>query len=526
MLSLRADRSLIRSDGFSPRHLAIGIRAPEAKPRQGRLPVNLAFVIDRSGSMYGEKLARAKDAVLVGIRSLREGDRFAVVAYDEHVQVVVASTEASREAREAAVRAVEAIQTGGGTDLHGGWLVGCRELLEKRPREAVSRCLLLTDGLANHGITDHDEIVRRAANQRDNGVSTTSFGVGADFDEVLLRRMADTGGGNFHFIEAAAQIRDFIASEVGEALSTTVREAVIVVDAGEGALVESLNDFPCRREKGGWKIPIGSLYSGQTLTPVLRVTFPQGPVGQFRDVRVRVDDPDNALATAHATARFTWATREESDHQPRHVEVDRQVAALDAARAERDALELNKAGDFGAAHRAIQACIARIRVYVGSDDEIGAILSVLEHKAARYSRHMDPMSSKAFYADASQTLTGRVRVVAEPSPTGSQSLLVFSEWEAQAGVASVLQRVAAANATLLEGVDLRSLSEALAHTDERGCLLDLSRDTTGNVELRLQAAKLCPQCRTLVQNHGVTGDRLDKLVEALRLLGTPSSVVH
>jgi Ca-activated chloride channel homolog len=527
LITLRADRSLIRSDGFSPRHLAMGIRAPEAKPQQGRLPVNLGFVIDRSGSMHGEKLARAKDAVLVGIRSLREGDRFAVVAYDEHVQVVVASTEATREAREAAVRAVEAIQTGGGTDLHGGWLVGCRQLLENRPRDAVSRCLLLTDGLANHGIADHDEIVRQAANQRDNGVSTTSFGVGADFDEVLLRRMADTGGGNFRFIEAAAQIRDFIAGEVGEALSTTVREAVIVVDAGDGAVVESLNDFPCRQESGGWKIPIGSLYSGQTLTPVLRVTFPQGPVGQFRDVRVRVDDPDNALATAHATARFTWATREESDGQPRHIEVDRLVAALDAARAERDAIEQNRAGDFGAAYRAIQACIARIRVYVGSDDEIGAILFNLEHKAARYSRRMDPMSSKAFYADASQTLTGRFRAVTEPpSSTGSQSLLVFSEWEAQAGVASVLQKVAAANATLLGGIDLRSLSEALAHTDERGCLLDLSRDPTGSVELRLQAPKLCPQCRTLVQNHGVAGDRLDKLVEALRLLGTPSSVVH
>ena len=406
-----------------------------------------------------------------------------------------------------------------------GWSAAASSL-ENRPREAVSRCLLLTDGLANTGITDHDEIVRRAANQRDNGVSTTSFGVGADFDEVLLRRMADTGGGSFRFIEAAAQIRDFIASEVGEALSTTVREAVIVVDVGEGAVVDSLNDFPCRRETGGWKIPIGSLYSGQTITPVLRVTFPQGPAGQFRDVRVRVDDPDGALASAHATARFTWATREENDRQPRQIEVDRQVAALDAARAERDAIELNKAGDFGAAYRAIQACIARIRVYVGGDDEIGAILFPLEHKAARYSRHMDPMSSKAFYADASQTLTGRFRAVIEPSSTGSQSLVVFSEWEAQAGVASVLQQVAAANPDLLVGLDLRRLAESLAHTDARGCLLDLSRDTTGSVELRLQAPKLCPQCRTLVQNHGVTGDRLDRLVEALRLLGTPSSVVH
>jgi hypothetical protein len=70
--------------------------------------------------------------------------------------------------------------------------------------------------------------------------------VGEDFDETLLRRMADAGGGNFQFIESAAQITDFVAGEVGEALATTVREAVLVVDAGPGATVESLNDFPCR----------------------------------------------------------------------------------------------------------------------------------------------------------------------------------------------------------------------------------------------------------------------------------------
>ena len=104
--------------------------------------------------------------------------------------------------------------------------------------------------------------------------------------------MADAGGGNFQFIESAAQIADFVASEVGEALATTVREAVLVVDAGEGAVVESLNDFPCRLEDGAWRIAVGSLFSGQALTPVLRVTLPEGETGKTRDVSVRAEDPD------------------------------------------------------------------------------------------------------------------------------------------------------------------------------------------------------------------------------------------
>jgi secreted protein with Ig-like and vWFA domain len=111
-LTLHADRKLIRAAARSRRHLCADVQAPEAPPQAGRRPVNLAFVLDRSGSMSGDKIAHAREAVLQGIRSLHDDDCFAVVAYDQEIALVVPTTPATREAREAALDAVTRIARG------------------------------------------------------------------------------------------------------------------------------------------------------------------------------------------------------------------------------------------------------------------------------------------------------------------------------------------------------------------------------------------------------------------------------
>ena len=430
--TVRADRQLIRAGARSRRFLCAEIQAPEAPGRRGRLPVNLAFVLDRSGSMEGDKIAHARAAVLHGIRSLRDEDRFAVVAYDDHIDVVVATTSATAAAREAAAHAVARIAARGQTDLEGGWRRGCEQVVEHLSAQAVGRCLLLTDGLANAGVTDHAEIVRCAAAWRDRRVVTTTFGVGADFDETLLRRMADAGGGNFEFIESAVQIADFMASEVGEALAITVREAVLVVEAGEGAVVESLNDFPCRQDGSAWRVEIGSLFGGQSLNPVLRVTLPEGEAGSVREVSVGLEDADGTLGRPSAAVPFTWAGHEENDRQPRDRAVDRRVATLYAARAERDALERNRAHDFAAARGILERCIRRIEGYAGDDAEIRAVVEDLRAKVARYSRDMDSRTRKTAYSTSHRHMKeryleedwrrnrppARVRLLASPGLAG------------------------------------------------------------------------------------------------------------
>src|SRR5688572_5302710 len=234
ILTLATDRHLIRTSARSTRYLHVSFRAPAASPRESRLPITVAFVLDRSGSMAGEKLLLAKRALDAALRMLHPQDRFAVVVYDDEVDVVVQTRRADADARLDAIERLARVQSGGATDLSTGWLRGCQQIAEHASSEAAVRCLLLSDGHANRGITDRDELADRAAQLRAAHVVTSTFGIGEGFDERLMTQMAHAGGGNAYFIEQAAQIADLLTSELGEALEIVARRAAVELDLPAG----------------------------------------------------------------------------------------------------------------------------------------------------------------------------------------------------------------------------------------------------------------------------------------------------
>ena len=218
-LAVQTDRTLIRAAASSTRYVLARITAPRAPARATRLPVNIGIVLDRSGSMASEqKLVLAREAVEQSLQMLRPEDRFSLVVYDDRIDVLMPSSLATPETKRRALSALRTVDPRGSTDLGAGWLRACEQIAEFLDEERVSRCLLLTDGLANHGIVDRDELARHAGELRQRGVSTSTFGVGADFDERLLRDMAHEGGGNFYFIEGASQIPGMMTGELGATL--------------------------------------------------------------------------------------------------------------------------------------------------------------------------------------------------------------------------------------------------------------------------------------------------------------------
>lgn len=127
-IDVRSDRALIRAQGSSSRYVLVSFVAPAASQKTERMPVNIAFVLDRSGSMAGEgKMKLVKDAAAKAIGMLRRDDRFAVVVYDDDVDIIMESTPASREAKSTVLKKLRTIGPRGSTDLGAGWLSGCEQ---------------------------------------------------------------------------------------------------------------------------------------------------------------------------------------------------------------------------------------------------------------------------------------------------------------------------------------------------------------------------------------------------------------
>lgn len=409
-LALRIDRALVRAGAHSRRFLLASVTAPEAPRRAMRQPVNVALVLDRSGSMAGaRKFALARQAVEHALAMLHPEDRFTLVVYDNEVDVLTQSTHATGEAKRGALQSLREVGPRGSTDLCGGWLRGCEQVADHLSESAVSRVLLLTDGLANSGITDHTAIAHHASELRQRGVVTSTFGVGEDFDERLLRDMAHEGGGNFYFIEAPEQIPDLLTSELGEALEVVMRRAALHVMLPDGVEARPLNRYRHTRVVGDneLRVELGDLVSAQEIDAVIELTFPTGDVGSTIAVRVSLGSDDSLLTSAEGLVEFTYASHVDNDRQPRDRVVDREVARLYAALARAEATEANRHGDFARARQALDGTMRRIMEYAGSDAELRGIVSQLREAVPQYEAAMNPMSLKQSLFASELTAKGR-----------------------------------------------------------------------------------------------------------------------
>jgi Ca-activated chloride channel family protein len=166
--------------------------APETDKRQARVPLNLALVIDTSGSMGDEnKLNYVKQAAIAMLNRLRPEDRLAIVTYNNKAKVILPSSPVRMERETQSL--IESLRADGGTNLGAGLIEGYRQLHEFAVSKTINRLLLLSDGKANVGMTSSTELSRIVLDQADAGISLSSFGVGLNFNEDLLAALSESG---------------------------------------------------------------------------------------------------------------------------------------------------------------------------------------------------------------------------------------------------------------------------------------------------------------------------------------------
>ena len=228
------------------------VNANELMPPQGASNhLNLAIVIDCSGSMRGRPLDEAKKSAVMMVQAMNSTDRVAVVVYADRAHLIVPSTYC--ENKQHIISQITEISTSGMTALHAGWLMGAEEVAKYKTEKSLNRVLLLSDGNANVGLTSTEQIKQQCAQLADLDVTTSTYGLGHEFNEELMIEMANSGLGQGYYGETADDLSDPFKEEFELLLNTIATNLSLKAECPDFVELKLLNNF--RLNGSEWSMP-------------------------------------------------------------------------------------------------------------------------------------------------------------------------------------------------------------------------------------------------------------------------------
>lgn len=327
-----------------------------------RPALNLSLVLDRSGSMEGDKMRRACEAAAYCVEQMLATDRLSVVIFDDQVELLIRSQKV--ENKSALKQQINRVSARNSTALHEAWVQGGLQVSEHLAQEAINRVLLITDGLANIGETNTDRIVTQAKQLFERGVSTSTIGIGADFNEDLLMPMAEAAGGNAWHVEHADDMQRIFSVELEGLIAQIAHTVTMGLIPADGVRVaDVLNDFELN-ETGRYKLP--NLQAGSPLEIVVQLKVPANSAGaKLRLLDLKLGFMPQNSANADVEKEFLeieFADANTVENLPENLDVKKAVQLLMNARAQREAMNKMDFGDYAGAQEVLRSARAATQV--------------------------------------------------------------------------------------------------------------------------------------------------------------------
>lgn len=289
--------------------LRVGIKGREIAT-EDRLPANLVFVIDTSGSMNREnRLGLVKQALHILLERLRPDDSVAIVEYGSRGRVLLRPTSLDR--RDEIVSAIDSLVSNGSTNAEEGLKLGYEMARLGHRSGAINRIILCSDGVANVGRTGPESILEEVRRAADGGIhlSTIGFGMG-NYNDELMEQLANRGDGNYHYVDDIKEAKRVFVENLTGTLQTIAKDAKIQVQFNPRAVIGyRLLGFENRdvadRDFRNDAVDAGEIGAGHAVTALYEVKLSDdaedGPVAT---VRFRYAAPEDDVEAAGAVTEL------------------------------------------------------------------------------------------------------------------------------------------------------------------------------------------------------------------------------
>lgn len=304
---------------------------------QNLTPNQLLELMNRNIHNPDTKMNKAKELAIKAIEKMSDGDIISIVVFDQNAQIIIPTTVLNYKNRETIYSAINSLKVRGMTNLHEGWITSVQEIAKEINPEYLNRVILITDGEITAGISNSDIIAEDVQKINNKNISTTTIGIGEDFNEELLQAISNNGGGNFYYVSTNEDFENTFEEEFTGINQIAASDIKLILNLyNDTEIVDSFNDLEKTTEgyiiknlSHNMKIPLLFKIKFNSNNKEKFKYFKEEPIGE---IIINFINSEGEKCTIISKLNINFVNNEEWEKIPENKEVKVQEILLSIAR--------------------------------------------------------------------------------------------------------------------------------------------------------------------------------------------------